>query len=97
MADNVERTDTDALALFERYAQHDKGCARYRHDFKVRFRDIEPTCLCGYEAACSALAALAGRTEVMQEALEYMLGYPNLPGKARAIIESALTAGSDND
>jgi hypothetical protein len=41
----------------ERYGSHSESCKRYRHDFKVQFRNAEPTCLCGYSAALAAGAA----------------------------------------
>ena len=43
-----------ALDALKRYGSHDDRCKRYQHDWRVRFRDAEPTCLCGYSAALQA-------------------------------------------
>lgn len=51
-----------ARGALKRYGSHDASCARYQHDWRVRFgkspRALAPVCLCGYEQALAALAAL---------------------------------------
>lgn len=50
----IERLEARVQELenaLARYGSHDERCANYRHDFRVRFGDTEPTCLCGYQAA----------------------------------------------
>lgn len=38
-------------AALKRYGKHDSSCAVYRMKFRARFRNAEPTCLCGFSAA----------------------------------------------
>lgn len=54
---DAAQAETDRLReALERYGEHSDQCKRYQHDWRVRFTNSEPTCLCGFGAALAAQA-----------------------------------------
>ena len=45
-----------------KYGNHSERCARYQHDWRIKFPNTEPTCLCGFGAALAASPPDTGDT-----------------------------------